>query len=100
MAADPESVLRFALRIFFFKKTRDYPVKFFCHFFLAQNGPKIGSSRYSGLLITNPGSDLLSDFAVSEQTAINVVRYPKIMLVPCRILPLYNASVELTRFDT
>ena len=39
----------------------------------AQNGLKIGYNMKSGLLITNPGSDFLSDVAVSEQTVINVV---------------------------
>jgi len=38
----------------------------------AQNGLKIGSSSYLGVLITNPASDLVSDFAVSDQTVINV----------------------------
>ena len=39
----------------------------------AQNGLKIAPSSYFSMLITNPVSDLLSDFAVSEQTVINVV---------------------------
>ena len=38
----------------------------------AQNGLKIGSSRYSGLLITNPALVFLSDFVGTDQTVINV----------------------------
>ena len=38
----------------------------------APNGLKIGYNYYHGISGTNPASDLLSDLAVLQQTAINV----------------------------
>ena len=47
-----------------------------CHSKEGQTAPnelKMGSSIYSGVLITNPVSDLVSDFAVLHQTVTKVV---------------------------
>ena len=62
----------------------------------AQNGLKIGSSSHLGALTTNPALVLLSDFAVSEQTAINVFLEVKLAPNGLKLGPYSNFGVLST----